>query len=45
MEPAPEAASRFEDKGATEPAQEATSILGHYGNEEVEEVGVSCGDL
>ena len=45
MEPASEVASRPEDRGAIEPAQEAASISGSQGDEEVEEIAVSCGDL
>ena len=45
VEPAPEVASRLEDGGAMEPLQEAVSISGRQGDEEVEEVAVSCGDL
>ena len=44
-ESVPEIASRPVDGGAMEPAQEAASISGHKGDEEVEEVLVSCGNL
>ena len=45
IEPAPEVASCSEDKGAMQPMQEATFVSGRQGNDEVEEVAISCGDL
>ena len=45
MESVPEVASRPEDRGDIEPAREAAPISGRQGNEKVEEVLVSCGNL
>ena len=44
-ESAPEVSSHTMEWGAMEPTQEAVSISGRQGEEEVEEVAVSCGDL
>ena len=42
---APEVASCHVDRGAMEPVQEAASVSSRQGDEEVEEVAVSCGNL
>ena len=44
-ESVPAVASRSVDRGVIEPAQEAVSISGRQGDEEVEEVVVNCGNL